>query len=56
MVEVKYFYETKRDKKRAMEITVDDEESLKSELERLGTKRLPDHTAHILTKEQHSKF
>ena len=53
---MEYFYNTIGDKKRGKEMMVDEEESLKSEVERFGTKCAPDHTPHISTKEQYSKI
>ena len=55
-VKIELLFESLRDKARENKVRVSNEESLKSELERIGTKTINDHTNYLLTKEQRDKI
>lgn len=54
--EIELLYENIKEKVRSRVINVSNEENLKCELERFGTKRVVDHTRDLLTPEDYNKF
>ena len=55
-VEVEMLYENIKEKHRSNEVTIENEESLKSSLERFGMKTPKNFTKDLLTKEQYDKI